>query len=109
MPTEVRQHLLHFSEVNNYNLNPLYEAILLDFIQQKPYTHKDFNFSRTQSWKARMGKAEWQQIGIYINKITFETIQQAVEEAQRLAFKKISLMSFICQAFIWHYNQFKPE
>lgn len=109
VPSEVRQHLLKFAEVNNYNLNPLYEQILLDFIKHKPYTDKEFNFSRTQSWKARMGKAEWQQIGIYINKDIFQTIQDAVNEAQTFAFKKISLMSFICQAFVWHYEQFILE
>lgn len=109
VPREVRQHLLDFADTNKYNLNPLYETILLDFIKKKPYMDKDFNFSRTQSWKARMGKAEWQQIGIYINKDVFETIQNAVQEAQTYAFRKISLMSFICQAFVWHYEQFKTE
>lgn len=109
VPSEVRQHLLNFSKVNDYNLNPLYEQVLLDFIKYKPYTDKNFNFSRTQSWKARMGKAEWQQIGIYINKDVFDTIQKAVADAQTYAFKKISLMSFICQAFVWHYEQFQTE
>lgn len=107
VPTEVRKHLLDFASINKYNLNPLYEEILLDFIKQKPYMAANFTFSKTQSWKARMGKAEWQQIGIYIKKDVFETIQNAVNEAQNYAFRKISLMSFICQAFIWHSQQFQ--
>lgn len=105
VPYEVRQHLLDYSLLNKYNLNPLYEKILLDFIDKKPYMQKDFKFAKTQSWKARMGKAEWKQIGIYIKKDIFETIQEAVEEAQQYGFRKISLMSFICQAFVWHYKE----
>lgn len=106
VPVEVSDFLHHFAETNNYNLNPLYEKILISFIQKKPYvTDKSFSFSKTQSWKARMGKAEWQQIGIYIQKDVFNKVQEATKEAQFYMLRKVSVMSFICQAFIWHYEQ----
>jgi hypothetical protein len=109
VPTEVREHLHKFAKENNYNLNPLYEKILLDFISQKPYANdKKFYFSKTQSWKARMGKAKWQQIGIYIKKDVFLNVQKSAEEAQNYMVRKVSVMSFVCQAFIWHYEQFNP-
>lgn len=105
VPTEVREHLHQFAESNNHNLNPLYEQILLDFIEKKPYVHdKKCSFSKTQSWKARMGKVEWQQIGIYIRKDVFAKVQAAAQEAYLHISKKVSVMSFVCQAFIWHYE-----
>lgn len=105
VPNEVKEHLHKFAQVNGYNLNPLYEKILLDFIEQKPYLKdKSCSFLKTQSWKARMGKAEWQQIGIYIQKDVFNKVQEAAKSVHLELLKKVSVMSFICQAFIWHYE-----
>lgn len=107
VPDEVREHLLHYAEVHNMNLNPLYEKILNDFMTKKPYEAPDYLFSRTKSWKARKGKAKWQQIGIYIERTIFDTIKEDVKIIKRDLKKSVSLMSFICQAFVWHYEQHK--
>ena len=105
VPNEVREHLLSYAEKNDQNLNPLYEKILLEFIKEKPYLDISYFFSKTKSWKARKGKAEWKQIGIYIEKNIFNQIKEDVEKIKIDLHKNVSLMSFICQAFIWHYEK----
>lgn len=107
VPNEIRNYLLDFSKNKNINLNPLYEIILQDFMIHKPYIQDDFIFSRTKSWKARQGKAEWQQIGIYIDKNIFHEIQNHINYIKKDFNKNVSLMSFICQSFIWHYEKNK--
>lgn len=107
VPNEVRDYLLKYSEKYHVNLNPLYEKILLEFIHRKPFENPDFTFSRTKSWKARKGKAQWQQIGIYINKSIFSTVKESVKEIKKDLHKNVSLMSFICQAFVWFYENQK--
>lgn len=107
VPNEVRDYLLKYSEKYHVNLNPLYEKILLEFIHRKPYENTDFTFSRTKSWKARKGKAQWQQIGIYINKSVFSTVKDTVKNIKKDLNKSVSLMSFICQAFVWFYENQK--
>lgn len=104
VPDEVRKHLLTYAEKHKMNLNPLYEKILNEFMTQKPYLSTDYVFSRTKSWKARKGKAKWQQIGIYIERAIFDTIKEDVKAIKRDLKKNVSLMSFICQAFVWHYE-----
>lgn len=104
VPDEVRQHLLDYAEKHNINLNPLYESILNDFMKKTPYMQTDYVFSRTKSWKARKGKAQWQQIGIYIEKDIFDAIKESVKSIRKEMQKNVSLMSFICQAFVWHYE-----
>jgi hypothetical protein len=104
VPDEVREHLLKFAEKHDSNLNPLYENILTDFMKKKPYMKEDYVFSRTKSWKARKGKAQWQQIGIYIERDIFEQIKEDVKAIKNELHKNVSLMSFICQAFVWHYE-----
>lgn len=105
VPDEVRQHLLDFAHKKQLNLNPLYETILNDFMNQKPYFENEYVFSRTKSWKARKGKAKWQQIGIYINRDVFDNIKLDVNQIKTSLGKNVSLMSFICQAFVWHYEK----
>jgi hypothetical protein len=105
VPDEVRKHLLVFAEKHKMNLNPLYEQILNDFMEQKPYASEEYVFSRTKSWKARKGKAKWQQIGIYIERCIFDNIKDDVQAIKRDLKKSVSLMSFICQAFVWHYEK----
>lgn len=107
VPDEVRQHLLAFADKHDMNLNPLYEKILNDFMTQKPYLKPEYLFSRTKSWKARKGKAQWQQIGIYIERNIFDTIKEDVKVIKRDLKKSVSLMSFICQAFVWHHENTK--
>jgi hypothetical protein len=102
VPDEIRQHLLDYAEKTKSNLNPMYENILKDFIAKKPYETENYEFSKTKSWKARKGKAQWQQIGIYIEKDIFELIKENVKFIKIDLNKKVSLMSFICQAFVWH-------
>jgi hypothetical protein len=105
VPDEVRTHLLNYSQKHKINLNPLYENILNKYMEKKPYEASDYVFSRTKSWKARKGKAKWQQIGIYIDKDIFSTIKTNVVSIKKDLKKNVSLMSFICQAFVWHYEQ----
>lgn len=104
VPNEVRDFLLKYSDKYHVNLNPLYEKILLEFISRKPFESPDFTFSRTKSWKARKGKAQWQQIGIYIDKAVFHTVKDKVKTIKKDLNKNVSLMSFICQAFVWFYE-----
>jgi len=105
VPDEVRNHLLNYAQKNKINLNPLYEEILNNYMDEKPYVAPDYVFSRTKSWKARKGKAQWQQIGIYIEKDIFISIKNAVTTIKKDLKKNVSLMSFICQAFVWHYEK----
>lgn len=105
VPDEVRNHLLNYAQKNKLNLNPLYEEILNNYMDAKPYVSPDYVFSRTKSWKARKGKAQWQQIGIYIEKDIFISIKNAVTTIKKDLKKNVSLMSFICQAFVWHYEK----
>lgn len=107
VPDEIRQHLLEHANKTNSNLNPMYEKILNDFILAKPYESTKYEFSKTKSWKARKGKAQWQQIGIYIEKDVFELIKENVKTIKRDLNKRVSLMSFICQSFVWHYEKNK--
>ncbi len=104
VPNQVRNFLLQQSTEKNINLNPLYENILKEFIKNKPFKANKFCFGKTKSWKARNGKAQWQQIGIYINKSIFDLIKKNVEHIKDDLNKTVSLMSFICQAFIWYYE-----
>jgi len=104
VPNEVREYLLNYSEKYHVNLNPLYEKILLEFIARRPFENPEFTFSRTKSWKARKGKAQWQQIGIYINKSVFSSVKDLVKEIKKDLNKNVSLMSFICQSFVWFYE-----
>lgn len=106
VPNDVREYLLKASEQNNLNLNPLYEEIIKEFVAQKPFLKKNFEFSKTKSWKARKGKAQWQQIGIYIEKEIFDMIKDNVESLKLNLNKRVSLMSFICQAFVWHKEKY---
>lgn len=102
VPDDVRQYLLDSAEAKKINLNPLYEDIIKEFIINKPYLKSTFEFSKTKSWKARKGKAQWQQIGIYIEKDVFNLIRENVSSIKLNLNKRVSLMSFICQAFVWH-------
>lgn len=94
VPSEVRVKLSDLATKNNLNLNRQYEQILLNFISNKPYkSNKDF--PKTQSWRARQGRAQWEQVGIYISKDVFD---KARTEAKKV---NVSLMSYICQGFVW--------
>jgi hypothetical protein len=107
VPNEIREYLLKYSEKYQINLNSLYEKILLEFIDKKPFEHPEFNFLKTKSWKARKGKAQWQQIGIYIDKSIFLKVKDKIKEIKKDLDKNVSLMSFICQSFIWFYENHK--
>lgn len=107
VPNEVREFLLDYSNKNKLNLNPLYELILKDFIESKPYLKSEFEFSKTKSWKARKGKAMWQQVGIYIDREVFNLVINSISFIKKDLNKNVSLMNFICQSFIWFYNKNK--
>lgn len=106
VPDDVRQYLLESADKKKMNLNPLYEEIIKEFIENKPYLKSSFEFSKTKSWKARKGKAQWQQIGIYIEKDVFQLIKECVSKIKLDLNKRVSLMSFICQAFVWHKDKY---
>jgi hypothetical protein len=107
VPNEVRDFLLAYSNKHKVHLNPLYENILNQFISEKPYLKPTFEFSKTKSWKARKGKALWQQVGIYIDKDVFDSVKDSVALIKKDMRKNVSLMSFICQSFVWFYNKNK--
>lgn len=108
VPNDVRDFLLKYSHYKQLNLNYLYENILTKFIDNKPYKNHEFEFTKTQSWKARKGKAEWKQIGIYIDKEIFQEVINEITYIKEKQFKNVSLMSFISQAFTWYcYNNQK--
>lgn len=109
VPNEVRTHLLSYAKTHNKNLNPLYEEIIKNYIEEKPFNHVNYMFSRTKSWKARKGTVEWKQVGIYIERDVFEEIKKSVDNIKVNLDKNVSIMSFICQAFIWHYQKFNTE
>ena len=97
VPLETREHLLRESEKQEIALNRMYENILREFMEQKPYKDSG-DFVKTQSWKARRGKAEWCQVGIYIEKEVFDQVKACAKAVSPTA---ISNMAYICQAFIW--------
>jgi len=107
VPYLIRHHLVDYAEKHDINLNVLYEQILKQFIAHTPYTKiAGYVFPKTQSWKARKGKAQWEQIGIYIDKIVFDNVRKTVDEIKNELNINVSLMGFICQAFIWHKENF---
>lgn len=107
VPNEVRDFLLQHSIDKNLNLNPLYETILKNFIDEKPYYTPGYEFAKTQSWKARKGKAQWKQIGIYIDREIFDEVKLKVDYIKNNIYKNVSLMNFISQALVWHYEKTK--
>lgn len=107
VPDEVREFLLTYATKNKSHLNPLYESILIEYIKNKPYVSEGYVFSKTKSWKARKGKAQWQQIGIYIDKSLFLEIKNTILNIKDNLKKNVSLMGFICQSFVWYYEKNK--
>jgi hypothetical protein len=97
VPEQTREALAAHAQSEGVALNRLYESILLRFIEEKPYQNAQ-DFAKTKSWRARQGKAQWRQVGIYIDKRIFE---QAKEAAGRVSAGRVSNMSFICHAFVW--------
>lgn len=96
VPGEVREFLLNESKRRAVPLNRLYEKILAQFIAKSPCKLSE-DFEKTQSWRARKGKAEWSQVGIYIDKAIFDQVKAA---AVKVKPDPISNMSYICQAFV---------
>lgn len=96
VPQDAREHLLMESKRREVPLNRLYEKILIQFMGKSPCKNSE-DFEKTQSWRARKGKAEWSQVGIYIDKDVFEQVKAA---AALIKPEPISNMSFICQAFV---------
>lgn len=96
VPLDAREHLLSESKHREMPLNRLYEKILKQFMAKNPCKISE-DFEKTQSWRARKGKAEWSQVGIYIDKDVFDQVKAA---AARVKPEPISNMSFICQAFV---------
>jgi|SRR5476651_404291 len=97
VPAQTRDALAEHAQKEAMPLNRLYETILLRFMDEKPYRGAQ-DFAKTKSWRARQGKAQWRQVGIYIDKEIFE---QAKEEAARVSAGRVSNMSYICHAFVW--------
>ena len=102
VPNDIRDFLNKTAKNEKLNLNSLYENILNQFISDKPYENNDYPFPKTKSWRARKGKAEWKQIGIYINKDIFEKIKNTIKQIKKNRYGNVSMMSFICQAFVWY-------
>lgn len=100
VPFDTRDNLTKISIKEKINLNNLYEKILKNFLNNKKYHEKNYNFSKTQSWKARQGKAQWTQIGIYIDKNIISEIKKELDFLELEYAKKVSLMSFIAESFM---------
>lgn len=94
-PEKVKDFLITKAKELDIPLNRLYEQILKEFLHNKPYKN-GLDFEKTQSWKARNGKADWKQIGIYIDK---EIFKKTKKEANKI---EVSVMSYISQAFKWY-------
>lgn len=97
VPVETREFLLEHANKEGLALNRLYEKILHDFMSEEPCKHAQ-EFPKTQSWRARQGKAEWNQVGIYIDRMVFERVK---DRAGKVVPNGVSNMSYICQAFVW--------
>ena len=96
VPQDARAKLLEEAAAREMPLNRLYERILEVFISKPPCsTSKEFE--KTQSWRARKGKAEWSQVGIYIDREIFEQVREAAAAVRP---EPISNMSYISQAFV---------
>lgn len=104
VPKETRSSLSALAKKDKVPLNRLYEQILESFMTDTPY-NGSIDFEKTQSWRARQGKAEWQQVGIYIDRELFEKVKN---KANTVTPEPVSNMSYICQAFIWFAKQ-QPE
>jgi hypothetical protein len=96
VPQETRDALLEEAKKRSMPLNRLYEKILTSFMLHPPCKSSE-EFEKTQSWRARKGKAEWSQVGIYIDKSVFDQVREA---AAAIRPESISNMSYICQAFV---------
>lgn len=108
VPKQIRAFLHGKSESSNINLNSLYEQILVSFLKNAPYGKKsekksEYVFPKTQSWRARKGKASWEQVGIYIDKAIFDNIKTIVKNLKKSG-QSVSVMSFICQSFVWYWE-----
>lgn len=103
VPSEIKNYLNQQSESLSMGLNELYELIFVSFIHHNPYEQMAYIFPKTKSWKARQGTAQWEQIGIYMDKELFENVKTIVKKLKK-AQRAVSLMSFFCQAFTWYYE-----
>ncbi len=104
VPKETKDFLAAHAKSKSLGLNEAYEHIFKTFIDSNPYSVLAYTFPKTKSWKARKGTAQWEQIGIYIEKDLFEQIKAIVKKLKKDK-KSVSFMSFICQSFIWYHNQ----
>lgn len=104
IPNEVKIFLNTKATESKIKLNELYQIIFNDFISKNPYKDLSYSFGKTKSWQSRKGLANWEQIGIYIEKNLFNQLKTIVKKLKSQN-PKISFMSFISQSFIWYYNQ----
>lgn len=106
VPEEVKKFLSDTAKEKNLGLNELYEKIFNEFIEKNPYKDLSYTFGKTQSWKSRKGMAQWEQIGIYIEKNLFDKLKNIVKKLKNKN-NNVSFMAFISQSFIWYCNQHK--
>lgn len=90
------------SNDENVTLNSLYHKSLGAFLEKGIYKDKNFNFPKTKAWKSRMGLEKEVQVGIYLIKDLYEEVKAATGEASKIRGRKVSLMSFISNAFAWY-------
>lgn len=108
VPKDIKEFLQKESKVKKLNLNCLYENIMEDFISVSPFYEDNYSFTKTKSWKARKGKAEWAQIGIYMDKKVFNNIKNTIKKIEEKN-PNISLMGFICQGFMWYKEKMNKD
>lgn len=96
VPVETREAMKSEAKKRKMPLNRLYEKVLRDFAEHARSSGKTSkDFPQTKSWRARQGKAEWSQVGLYIEKKVFDDTRAVAESIG------VSNMSFVCQAFVW--------
>lgn len=98
VPNSTKDYMVQFSKKNGIRLNRLYEKVIAEFLVEVQKNGCK-EFTKTQSWKARQGKSEWKQVGLYIRSDIFESSKK-MATALKKRNQDVSTMGFICQAFM---------
>lgn len=95
LPPYMRNFYLDYSEKHNYKLNNLYTEVLEQFDTTKPYKENKAFFGKKQEWRWPPLKKNWVQIGLYIDKILFDKLEDKALSANT------SVMNYIGCALAW--------
>lgn len=108
IPQYVKDHLHLQSKKQNIGLNELYVKIINGFFLYSPYRAESYVFTKTKSSNQIQPQDDWVQLGLYIPINTFNEIKKHIAEIKsRKPQSNVTLMNFLCQAFIWHHNKYQ--